>query len=220
MSPPGCPGRAIVVGGDEAAVFVETAAPVDSVDHPAVRDDGAGGVRVAFVVVRDAGLPADRAGGRVEGDHVRVRRGDEDQVLPDGQRPELALASALGQAPAVLPERGAVPGVKRLHDVPRVAEEQDAVAHQGGLLAPSVLHPPAPGQLQPVDIGGVDLGERAVAPRAGVPAPVEPVAAGRVGELGVRGRIEPAERTIPPRDARRAFENLADLQRRPVNRVR
>ena len=178
--------RARVVGGDEAALLVEAAAAVDAVDDLAVGDNGPRAVRIALLRVGDARLPAHRAGGRVQRHHVRVGGGHVDHVLPDGQGAQLTARPAL-EAPPVFPQGGAVGRVQRLHDVAGVAQEEDTIAHQGGLLAPAVLHAPRPGELQAVHVGGVDLVERAVPPRPRVAAPVQPVARGGVGQVGVRG---------------------------------
>ena len=175
-----------IVGGDEAALLVEAAAAVDPVDDPAVGDDGARAVRVALLRVGYAGLPANGPGGGVERNHVRVGGGHVDHVLPGGEGAQLPARPAL-EAAAVFPQRGAVGRVQRLHHVAGIAEEEDPVAHKGRLLAAPVLHPPGPGELQAVDVRGVDLVERAVPPRTRVAAPVQPVGRGRVGQVGVGG---------------------------------
>ena len=165
---------------------MEATATVDPVDYPAVGDDGAGAVRVAFFGIGDARLPADGPGGRVERNHVGVGGGHKDHVLPYGQGAQLPARAAL-EAAAVLPQRGAVGRVQRLHHVAGIAQEEDPVAHQGRLLAAPVLHPPRPGELQPVDVRGIDLVEWAVPPRTWVAAPVQPVGRGGIGQVGVGG---------------------------------
>ena len=71
-----------------------------------------------------------------------------------------------------------------------------------------------------MDVGHVDLRQRAESPRARISPPVEPVAIRGIGELGTRRWPEGVSGAERPRDARSGLGQVTDYCWRRVERVR
>ena len=161
------------------------------IDEP-VDDDRAARVPVALRRIGDPGLPRRAPAARVEREHRRVLRGDEDPVAPDREIAELvepARQVALQRTP-VLPDQRAGVGLQRLDDVARVGQVHHAPVDERRRLVHAVRHRPRPGEAQVADVLRVHPVERAV-PLAVVGAPEhQPVARGRIEQHVVRDRFE------------------------------
>ncbi len=96
--------RVRVIGRDEAHIVLVAGAAGHAGDHVALRDNRAAGIFIAELVIGDRVIPDHRAGPRVQSDHVRVRRVDENLVAiePDGSHRTVAHVFAVIFA-AVLP---------------------------------------------------------------------------------------------------------------------
>jgi hypothetical protein len=90
----------------------------------------------------------------------------------------------------ILPKQIAGAAVQRLNHILRISKKNDTVMHQRRLFLISRLHVPGPSQLESADIAGADLVERAVAPRAVIAPPHQPVP--RIGPLQhlIRDRLK------------------------------
>ena len=197
---------ASVDADDVAGVLAEALAAAQTGHDRAVGDHRPARETVALLVRRHVGVPAHRAGARVEADDVRVDGVEDDQVLVDGEAAHLRGGpQPLVHLAAVLPEEVAGRRVERLHDVAGVRDVQHAVAHDRGRLRDARLEPPGPDEPERADVVAVDLVERAVAPSVQGAPPVEPVGRVRILQdlVGDRGEVPLLRRCRMGGDGRR-----------------
>ncbi len=133
---------------------------------------------------------------------MRVRGRDEQLVLVDrhvalGERVAAFGDELRRQVALVLPDEIAAGGIERLHLVGVVEDEEDAVVHDRRRLGRAIGQRPGPDQLEILDVGLVDLLERAVAPCVVGSPPHQPVAGGRIAQHVVGDRRNIAGR-LPP----------------------
>ncbi len=125
----------------------------------------------------------DLAGDGIEGDEAAVVGGHVDLVAVDRGVAHGTKAADRIRPDLVLPDQIAGGGIERLHHVAGVAEIHDAVVHERHrLVRAGIVHRPAPGQAQLLDVVFLDLFERAVAPRLVVAPRHQPVAGRRIAQ--------------------------------------
>lgn len=182
------------VGGDETADAPVAAS--DSGDDHILDDEGRDGAAVLLGFVPENGLPNEAAGDAIEGEKVGVVGDEEDVVAQDGYAAvgtEGGIGDEAGGAgPGVLPD-GLAGGGGDGVDLVGAGEIHDAVGDEGNGFEAEIAHVlvevggvgkelgpegdgegPLEGEL--VDVGGVDLGEGAIAVAAEVAVVGEPVA--------------------------------------------
>ena len=182
-----------VVGGEIAADAVLAAAVAD--EHQPFHDARRAGDAVVAADRRRLDRPLHLAGPGVEGHQPSVEQADVDapavECHPAVDRPATEPRAALGHRAAherrvPFPLERAGPRVDGEHDAPRRGPVQRAIPHQGRRLDLALRADLGrPGQPEPADVAGVDLGQRAV-PCLGVVAAVrDPLAGGRRQQRGV-----------------------------------
>ena len=177
-------------------------------------------------------VPGHLARAGVERHHVGVRRVDVDLVAVDRDRAGPHAGpnglERLGglEVAAVLPDAVPGDGIDGLHDVPRARDVHHAVVDQRSRLAEAAADRPPPDELQLVDVGAVDLVQRAVAPTVERSPPVQPVGGIRFLQHRVGDRLEVAllrlGRRRPEAEADAEEERQAGAQPRhePPRRAR
>src|SRR5262252_2048500 len=172
-----------VIGDDIAAYPIFTARAAD--DDFAVHDEGHQGQVLSLLVILDLLVPGHLAGLGVERHEMVVGSGEVELILPkpDTTARRVQLREIFGQLPLVTPDLLAGLRVDGDHLVLWRRYEHDAVVDdRRGLVAFVDAGRKGPRRLQILDVGRVDLVERAVA-LAVISAPVEhPVAGFGVGE--------------------------------------
>ncbi len=135
---------------------------------------------------------------------MHVRGAEVEPVPVEGDAAPDRRRDARRKRPVVAPDQVAGPGVEGLDRVPHAGHEHDAVAHQRGRQAGARRQGPAPGKAKAVDVGPVDLLERAESLGVVGPPPGQPVFRRGGGERGVGHRPPAGEpvRAIAP-DQRR-----------------
>ncbi len=136
---------------------------------------------VAFLDVRDLSHPEDLAGLGIQRDQVGVGAHEKDAVLVNGNAALADVVAFVGRV-LVVPELMAGARVDR-PDIVRHGEVQDAVDQDRRRLDAGVLSGlKGPGQAEIADVGGGDLGERAVAPSGVIPMKARPAIGRRMQE--------------------------------------
>ena len=185
-----------VARGDEAGHLLGLVIPLAAVrarDHVPPHDDRPRRVAEPEPVVGAGDVPHHVAGARVEGDDVRVDRGQVDLVVVDGEVPggddagELVGHVLVPVAPAQL----AGGGVEGLDDPERAGDVEHAVVDERIRLGPPLgRQGPRPREPEPVRVAGVDLVEGAVAPAVQRAPPVDPVGGVRLEQHFLGDRRE------------------------------
>ena len=174
-----------VVAGDEAAAGHRVAAAGHALHDDVGGHQWAAGVAPALLVVLGLVVPDHLAGLGVQRDDMRIG-GRDDQLVVDHRHVALGGVVAVlarnfdRDVALVFPQQLAVGGIERLHLVEPVVEEKHAVVDQRRRFRGARRHRPAPGYRQVLDVVGVDLFQRAIAPGIVGTAPHQPVVVRRI----------------------------------------